>query len=147
MRLRRTPDGYRLVVSRRVDAPPERCWRVLTDTELWPEWGPSVRAVDAPTRFVEEGTTGRVQLPGGLWLPFEVTTCAEYRWTWRVGRPSRSGSGRARIPATGHRVETVEEGDACRVGFEIPPVAAAYAPVCRRALREIARLAAVTARR
>lgn len=147
MRLRRTADGYRLIVSRRIDAPREVCWEVLRDTELWPAWGPSVRAVESPTRFAEVDTTGRVRVSGGLWIPFEVTTCADYRWTWRVGRPSRSGEGRALISATGHRVEGLEESCACRVGIEIPPVVAAYAPVCRRALREIERLVATTARR
>jgi hypothetical protein len=129
--IERTPNGRRLVVARDVPAPREAGWELLTDTERWPDWGPSVRAVECEHRHIRSGTTGRVRLPGGLWLPFEVTTCGEYRWTWRV----------ARIPATGHRVDApagVERG--CRVAFEVPLLAAGYAPVCLRALDRIASL-------
>jgi hypothetical protein len=125
----RTPSGRRLVVSRDVAADRERVWTVLTDTERWPDWGPSVTAVDADTRIVEAGSTGRVRLPGGVWLPFEITSCAGYRWTWRV----------ARIPATGHRVEAA--GDGCTVAFELPLYATPYAPVCVRALDRVEKLA------
>lgn len=126
--IERTPDGRRLVVSRHVDATPEAVWEVLTDTDQWPDWGPSVRDVESNVRFVQEGTTGRVQTVGGLWLPFEVTTCEAYRWGWRV----------ARIPATGHRVEETDDGS--RAMFEVPLLAAGYAPVCQRALARIATL-------
>ena len=54
-----------------------------------------MRAVDAPQRFITEGTRGRVQTTLGLWVPFEITDWEEGRaWAWRVGG----------IPATGHRV-------------------------------------------
>jgi hypothetical protein len=123
-----TPQGRRLVVSREIAADRETVWDVLTDTEQWPEWGPSVTAVDSSQRYIAAGTTGRVRLPGGLWVPFEITECADYRWGWRV----------ARVPATGHRVEVTSDG--CRVGFELPLYGAVYAPVCRRALARIERL-------
>lgn len=123
-------DGKRrLLVSRTVDAPTEAAWDLLVDTERWPEWGPSVRDVEASTRRIETGTTGRVRTPVGLWLPFEISHCEPYRWTWTV----------ARIPATGHRVETLPD-DRCRVAFELSPLAAGYVPVCRRALERIERL-------
>jgi hypothetical protein len=144
MELRRTPDGYRLEVSRRVAAPREACWELLTDTERWPAWGPSVRAVESPSRVIEPGTRGRVRVPGGLWVPFRVTDCEAYRWSWRVGRPG----GEPRLPATGHRVDPDPapgggegRGRGCLVVFEVPPAAAPYALVCRRALRRIERLA------
>jgi hypothetical protein len=72
-------------------------------------------------------------VPGGIWLPFAVATCRDYRWTWRV----------ARVPATGHFVEPAEgiKKGTCRVGFELPLYAVGYAPVCRRALDRIADLA------
>jgi hypothetical protein len=123
----RTPSGRRLVVSRHVDATREKAWELLTDTERWPAWGPTVADVECDSRFVRSGTRGRVKLPIGVWVPFEVTTCADFRWTWKV----------ARIPATGHRVEETPGG--CRVCFEIPLVAAGYAPVCGRALGNIAK--------
>lgn len=144
----RTPAGRRLVVSRRVDAPAAVVWELLADTRQWPEWGPSVAAVECEERIVRTGTRGRIRttdladlLPGtdsrplanrvfgGVWLPFRVTDCGGRRWTWRV----------ADIPATGHRVEGMDEG--CRVAFEVPLPAAAYAPVCGRALDRIERLA------
>ncbi|GAA0463029.1 SRPBCC family protein [Halococcus dombrowskii] len=138
--IERTPDGRRLLVSRPIDAPADIVWSILTDTDRWPEWGPSIAAVDCPDRFIHEGSHGHVETVGpgallpslsnsGLRVPFRVTSCADRRWTWRV----------AGVPATGHRVEPV--GENCRTAFEIPLPAAAYAPVCRRALIEIERLA------
>jgi hypothetical protein len=126
--LERTEAGRRILVSRRMAAEPRAAWDLLIDTDRWPEWGPSVRAVKSTSRYIDAGTTGRVQVPGGLWIPFEITACADFRWTWRV----------ARIPATGHRVE--EASDGCRVGFELSPLAAPYVPVCTRALDRIASL-------
>lgn len=128
--LERTPDGRKLVVARRIDASPTAAWDLLTDTRRWSDWGPSVRAVDCEPTYIEEGTTGRVRIPGGVWLPFEITACREYRWTWRV----------AKVPATGHFVES--DGGGCRVGFELPVVGAGYAPVCARALGRIETLLA-----
>jgi len=125
----RTPDGRRLVVDRFVAADRDAVWELFRDTRRWPEWGPSVSDVRSSHRFVRACTTGEVQVAGGPWVPFEIRTCADYRWTWRV----------AKIPATGHRVDAAAGG--CRVVFEIPPVAAGYAVVCERALRRIERLA------
>jgi hypothetical protein len=139
--IERTPDGHRFVVSRSVAAPAEVAWRVLTDTERWPEWGPSVAAVECADRFVTAGSRGYVRPPGpgsllgrgsgsmGPRIPFRIVDCENHRWTWRV----------AGIPATGHRVE--EEGETCRVAIEVPMLAVGYVPVCRRALGEIARIA------
>ena len=139
--IERTPDGRRIVVSRSIGAPAEVAWRVFTDTERWPEWGPSVAAVECPDRFVTAGSRGYVHTPGpgsllgresgsmGPRLPFHVVDCENHRWTWRV----------AGIPATGHRVETV--GENCRIAIEIPLLAAGYVPVCRRALGDIERIA------
>jgi hypothetical protein len=126
-RLERTPDGRRWVVTERFARPPADAWDRLVDTAAWPEWGPSVAAVDADERRVRAGTTGRVRVRGvGVWVPFEVTSLdwdgERGRWTWRV----------ARVPATGHAVAPVDGG--CRVAFEVPVAAAAYVPVCRRAL-------------
>ena len=128
--IERTPDGRRICVGRDVPATREAAWRVLTDTEQWPEWGPSVSAVESSDRLIQRGTTGRVRTPVGISLPFEITSCRDYRWTWDV----------AKIPATGHRVDAVEttDGEQCRVVFEVPLIAAGYVPVCRRALGRIA---------
>lgn len=130
LRVANTPDGRRVEVSAVVDAPARAAWDLLIDTRRWPEWGPSVRAVECTDRRIRAGSTGRVRIPGGIRLPFEIDgfDATTMRWTWRV----------ARIPATGHRV--VPLNGHCRVAFELPLVAAGYAPVCRRALGRIADL-------
>lgn len=124
-----TREAPAVTVARVVDAPPEAVWDLLIDTRRWPEWGPSITGVECADRRIEEGSTGRVRTIGGLWIPFEVTACERYGWTWRV----------AGIPATGHRVEPLTEG--CRVAFEVPVLATPYVPVCRIALSRIAALA------
>lgn len=115
-------------MSRTVRADREAAWELLTDTRRWPEWSPTVGAVEADERRIRAGTTGRVRV-AGLRLPFEITSCEGYRWTWDV----------ARVPATGHRVDAADGGgERCRVVFELPVLAAGYAPVCDRALDRIA---------
>lgn len=156
-RLARTPDGRRLELSREIAAPAETVWSLFTDTDYWTDWGPTISAVElddnvdaADTDAVDTadadaarittgadldgtritaGTTGRVRV-AGVWLPFSITTCGDYRWTWSV----------ARIPATGHRVEPLGP-NRCRAVFELSPLAVGYAPVCRVALRRLDRLA------
>ena len=121
-----------LEVASTLDAPAAVALRLLTDTQAWPKWGPSVRAVDAPQRFITDGTRGRVQTTPGIWLSFEITEWEEGRaWAWRVGG----------IPATGHRV-TPMAASSCRVAFAIPRWAPFYVPVCRIALRRLASLCA-----
>jgi len=127
--LAQTPDGRRLVVRHDIAAPVDTVWDILTDTGSWPDWGPSVTAVETDSRYIDDGTTGRVRVAGVVWLPFEVTSCTPYRWTWDV----------ARLPATGHFAEERAAGSV--VGFEIPPLATGYAPVCARACRRIAAIA------
>ena len=121
----------RLSTSAQIHAPAAVAWALLTDTHAWSQWGPSVRAVDAPARFITAGTRGRVQTTLGLWLPFEITDWEEGRaWAWRVGG----------LPATGHLIEATGP-DSCRVTFTIPAWAPFYLPVCRAALRAMGRLA------
>jgi hypothetical protein len=119
-----------------IPVPAAVAWRLLTDTEAWPLWGPSVRAVDAPMRRIGPGLRGRVRTALGVWLPFEVTRWEPgTRWDWRV----------AGIPATAHVVAPIEP-DRCRVTFLIPPWAPFYVPVCRLALRRLLDLSVATAR-
>ena len=125
----RTPDGWRFVVSRAIDAPREVVWELFVEPQYWPEWGPSVTAVDCPDRRIRTGTRGRIRALGGRWVSFEVTSCAGHRWTWRV----------AGIPATGHRV--VVDGRRSRASFEVPIVAMPYIVVCDRALKRLQVLA------
>jgi hypothetical protein len=112
-------------------------WALLTDTHAWPQWGPSVHAVESPTRVITAGTRGRVQTTVGLWVPFEITDWEEGAcWAWQV----------AGFPATGHRVTPLTVSS-CRVAFTIPRWAPFYRPVCHAALHRLNALAvrAVTA--
>nr|WP_239638724.1 MULTISPECIES: SRPBCC family protein [Halorubrum] len=123
-------EGATLAVGRDVAAPPASTAKTLRDTRRWPEWSPSVDAVESADRFVETGTTGRVRV-AGVWTPFRVTAATRLRWDWRV----------AGVPATGHRVDRYPgRSDRCRAVVEVPLVAAAYVPVCRRALDRFAAL-------
>jgi hypothetical protein len=137
---------------REIDAPAAVVWRVLTDLEQWPAWGPSVRAatldgpVDGPVDDggggrgerglgsggdLVAGATGTVTTLVGLDLPFEITEVIEGRsWSWKV----------AGVPATSHAVEALDD-DRCRAGFGVPVVAAPYLAVCALALRRIERIA------
>lgn len=124
-----TPEGVRIVVSRRIDAPPERVWDLLVDTRRWPDWGPSVLDVETGSPRIDEGSSGRVRTLFGRWLPFTVTRFSEWAWAWRIGP----------VQATGHRV--VPDGDACRAGFEVPLYAFPYVLVCWWALGRIEKLA------
>jgi hypothetical protein len=120
-------------VARNLPVAPAAAWAMLTDTRRWPEWGPTLTDVRSSTRVIERGTTGRIRPLVGPWVPFRITHLDPgSRWTWRV----------AGVPATGHRVEPTSTG--CRVVFEVPLVAAAYAPVCLLALHRIERALAAT---
>ncbi len=118
-------------ISKDIDASAEAVWKILTDTELWPVWGPSVVAVDAPQRWIARGVKGRVKTAIGVWLPFEITAFdAPVYWHWKV----------AGIPATGHRL--IPQGpERCTLIFELPRGAFPYASICRRAAEAIALLA------
>jgi hypothetical protein len=117
--------------QRDIDASASVAWQLLIDTRQWPNWGPSVRAVDAPVHCIGPGVRGQVQTATGLWVPFEITDWqAERYWAWRVGG----------VPATGHAVEHIGPNRCC-VRFLIPRWAPFYRQVCRQALRRIAELA------
>ncbi|NTV43649.1 MAG: hypothetical protein HGA63_10160 [Syntrophobacteraceae bacterium] len=117
-------------VDRIMKATAPRLWDLLVDTTRWKEWGPSVRAVDCPDRWIRLGSLGRVRTTLGFWVPFLVTEFDEGRyWAWRV-----SG-----IAATGHRLDILNH-DLCRLTFEVPLWAFPYASVCMLALNRIARI-------
>jgi len=109
---------------------PQIVWDVITDTAQWPQWGPTVKSVQFPERFIRQGSKGRVLTTFGIWLPFVVY---EYEnacfWRWKV----------ANIKATGHRIQ-VNEAGGCYLWFDVPMIAAPYALVCHMALVRIERL-------
>jgi hypothetical protein len=127
-----------LAARHRTTASPEAVWDVLVDTEAWPQWGPTVTAVELEegaghgpggTR-IGAGSRGRVRTPVGLWLPFAVTQwVAGERWAWRV----------AGVPATSHAVRPTDAGS--EVVMVVPWWAPAYLAVCEVGVRRVARLA------
>ena len=118
-------------VSRLIAAPPSTLWALLARPEHWPEWGPSVRAVECDDVEIRVGTHGRVRTAVGAWLPFTITAVeAERGWDWQV----------AGLAATGHRLDAVDDHHT-RVAFTMPAWALPYAVVCKLALRNLARLA------
>jgi hypothetical protein len=136
--------------TRDIDAPADAAWAILIDLELWPAWGPSVRAaeLDDGATALALGVSGHVTTVVGVRLPFEITAWDDgiaassgstqdasrrdgrRSWSWRV-----SGVG-----ATDHAVDPLG-AHRCRVGFGVPTAAAPYLVVCRAALARIDRLA------
>jgi hypothetical protein len=112
-------------VKKKINAPIETVWKILTDTQLWPVWGPSLTAVDCPQRYIFAGAEGWVKTSIGPWLPFVISRCQEPRyWDWSV----------AGIPATGHRLNALGQGR-CELIFEMPLVVFPYAIICRGAAK------------
>jgi hypothetical protein len=119
-----------LRISRLIHADAPMLWELLIDTHAWPSWGPSVQAVDCPTRFVCAQSVGRVRTAAGFWVPFRIVEWDEGAyWSWRV----------AGVPATGHRVQPIS-ATRSEVIFSVPNWAPFYVPVCSAALRRIERL-------
>lgn len=123
-------EGGRLVIGLSVECRAEYAWQILTDTQLWPVWGPSVKEVYCEQRRIGPESAGRIKTALGFWVPFTVT---EYRdqhfWAWRIGR----------FGATGHRL-VKNDGNSSTVAFDMPWYAAPYLAVCLVALRRIRRL-------
>ena len=103
---------------------------MITDTAKWPQWGPTVKEVDYPERYICKGATGRVLTALNIWLPFRIIDFEPARfWSWKV----------ASVSATGHRIQAVGS-ESCDLWFEVPIIAAPYALICQMALTRIQRL-------
>lgn len=113
---------------RKIDAPAEDLWALLTNLDRWPLWGPSVRRAELdPGSEFESGATGVVLTSLNVRLPFEITAYDDgARWAWKV----------AGLPATDHTVQALGSRRS-RVGFGVPWPAAPYLAVCRVALRRL----------
>jgi hypothetical protein len=114
-------------VGKFYSALPLTVWDLITDTDKWPQWGPTVKRVQCPERFIRKGTQGQVLTAFGIWLAFVIT---EYEhasfWSWNV----------ASVKATGHRLQAANTGG-CYLWFEVPIIAAPYSLVCQMALDRI----------
>lgn len=118
-------------INRQVDAPAWIVWDILTDTFIWPYWGPSVTGVDHCGRHIGAGSKGRVKTIFGKWAPFEIIEFENGRyWSWKVFG----------IQATGHRIEDLGD-DRCNLVFEIPLLSGPYTVVCSIAANRIATIA------
>jgi hypothetical protein len=117
----------RVSVGKYYRASPRVVWDVITDTAQWHQWGPTVKRVQLPERFIRKGSRGRVLTVSGIWLPFIVYEYEHARfWRWKV----------ANIKATGHRIQADETGG-CYLWFDVPILAAPYFLVCQLALVRI----------
>ena len=116
-------------ISRIVQTTPEALWDMLTDTKSWPQWGPTVKAVQSNSQYIRAGSTGHVKTVFGFWAPFVITEWIDGQyWSWHVFN----------IRATGHRIEIID-GKCCRLIFEVPFWAGPYAIICKVAADRIAR--------
>lgn len=117
-------------VSRDVEAPADRVWRILTDLEAWPRWGLTVARAELDGTAFLLGATGRVWTPVGVPLPFVISELDPDRmWGWDV----------AGVPATRHGVRPTDGG--CRVWMSAPFWAPSYLPVLELAVRRIEKMA------
>jgi hypothetical protein len=120
----------RISIGRRYKTSPEVLWNVITDTDQWPLWGPTVKSVELAERFIRQGSEGRVLTVTGIWLPFVIVEYEHARfWSWKV----------ASVKATGHRIMPAGN-EGYSLWFEIPIMAAPYGLVCRMALDRIENL-------
>jgi hypothetical protein len=120
----------KLSVGKRYRASSTVIWDVITDTAKWPRWGPTVKKVEFPDRFIYKGAAGRVLTALNVWLPFNIIEFEDARyWYWKI----------ASVGATGHRIRAIGDGS-CDLWFEVPLFAAPYASICQIALNRIERL-------
>jgi uncharacterized protein YndB with AHSA1/START domain len=121
----------RLAAVHDVAAPAATVWRLLTDVDCWPLWGPTVHSANTMDGGpLALGTRGSVETVAGVTLSFEITEFTEgSSWSWKV----------VGIPATDHSVTPTPGG--CRVRIAVPLLATPYLAVCQVAVGRIARLA------
>ncbi len=121
----------RIRASIEVAASAATVWPLLAEFRYWPEWGPTVRAVESEAREVAPGVQGRLQTVARVWLSFEITSVEPlHSWDWKV----------AGIPATGHHLVALGP-DRCSVEFTAPRLVAPYVVVLRKGLQRIKNMA------
>lgn len=125
-------DGVMLTVDRVIAAPPSVVWKLMSDLDAWPKWGPAIRGaeLDQPYDQLTTDATGVVHTSMRVALPFRITEFDPGRyWAWQV----------AGIPATGHRLDPAANG--ARVTIGVPWWSAPYLAVCAIALQRMEGLA------
>ena len=117
----------RFSVGIRIKGTVNDVWRVITDTSLWPDWGPSIVEVKCRDRFISNGSMGSVKTILGISFAFTITSLInESEWTWSV----------AGITATGHRIIPIDDA-CCMLFFDMPVWAIPYSILCLVALNRI----------
>ena len=114
----------RISIGKFYPASPLLFWDMIRDTAQWPRWGPTVKRVQLPERFIRKGSRGF-----DCFWPLAPFCYRRFRatcfWSWKV----------ASIIATGHRIQPTNGG--CILWFELPIIAAPYILVCQVALIRI----------
>lgn len=68
-----------------VDAPPDRIWRVMADVPDWPQWTPTVGAVESltegPLRVGSRFRLEQPRLPPVIWTVDELEPGRSFSWT------------------------------------------------------------------
>ena len=124
-----------LTVRARGHADPSRVWRRYTVPAHWASWSVQIRDVETrhPAEPVTQGTVGTVRGPGGVRVPFRVTSVDDgaRRWTWRV----RAGIVTLVLD---HGVDAGQAGTEAWARITGPlPVVLGYAPLARHALHRL----------
>jgi uncharacterized protein YndB with AHSA1/START domain len=72
-----------------VAAPAARVWAVLADLARWPEWTPSMSAVEPQADpSLQEGAAVRIKQPGFPAIEWRITAVDDGRsFTWEAHRP------------------------------------------------------------
>jgi hypothetical protein len=122
-------------------ADPRTAWALLARPDRWHRWAPHVRgAVGLGSPEVTAGSRGAALLAGVVPIPARITAKEEGTWwAWRVGPLD-----------IGHQV--LPRNGGCTVAAELhapgrlePLVGAAYGPIVRRLVSNLAREAERTA--
>ena len=125
--------GGPLRLSADGSAPVDEVWRRYTTPSQWSAWAPQIRGVDHPPGRVVAGGAGVVRGPLGLRVPFVVEAVDDgaLRWAWMPGVDPV----RVRMR---HGVDPGRRGSSAWVEIAAPqPLALAYAPIARMALRRL----------
>jgi uncharacterized protein YndB with AHSA1/START domain len=114
--------------SRHIDAPPGPVWEVLFDVVKWPEWTPTVNAVerldDGPLGVGSRARIQQPRLPRAVWEVSEVVPGRSF--SWEAKGPGMKTIGR-------HEVVPDKGGSAVRLSIEqTGPMGAVAALVWRK---------------
>ena len=93
-----------MLVDAHGPATADEAWRRFTTPATWSSWAPLIRDVDASDDVLAVGTTGRVHVPPGVAVDFEVTRVDPRlrSWSWRAGRgPAAATMDHHVLPAPG----------------------------------------------